>query len=205
MAESDLSLGEIPKLRLTTLLNKPVLCADGALLPVGGVTFSLSSGKIRHIIVKMGAVLQSEDVSELYLPFSTARFSAWRIAPASDRTCSPKGTQRLILGKPLYSTGGTYYGKLTDVLIKNGILKLFYTENGVFSAENLYAAGDALLFRLPEPYPIGQKIPVNTHAQTRTGTSVRFSKQVTRAALHCFLREGRLIEFTTSLPLFCKK
>ena len=181
MAESDLSLGEIPKLRLTTLLNKPVVCADGALLPVGGVTFTLSSGKIRHIIVKMGAALQSEDVSELYLPFSTARFSAWRIAPASDRTCSPKGTQRLILGKP------------------------FYTENGVFSAENLYAAGDALLFRLPEPYPIGQKIPVNTHAQTRTGTSVRFSKQVTRAALHCFLREGRLIEFTTSLPLFCKK
>ena len=108
MAESDLSLGEIPKLRLTTLLNKPVLCADGALLPVGGVTFTLSSGKIRHIIVKMGAALQSEDVSELYLPFSTARFSAWRIAPASDRTCSPKGTQRLILGKPLYSTGGTY-------------------------------------------------------------------------------------------------
>ena len=79
MAESDLSLGEIPKLRLTTLLNKPIVCADGALLPVGGVTFTLSSGKIRHIIVKMGAALQSEDVSELYLPFSTARSTEWEL------------------------------------------------------------------------------------------------------------------------------
>lgn len=192
MAESDLSLGEIPKLRLTTLLNKPVVCADGALLPVGGVTFSLSSGKIRHIIVKMGAALQSEDVSELYLPFSTARFSAWRIAPASDRTCSPKGTQRLILGKPLYSTGGTYYGKLTDVLIKNGILKLFYTENGVFSAENLYAAGDALLFRLPEPYPIGQKIPVNTHAQTRTRYVRAFFKTGNAGGFALFFARGEV-------------
>ena len=113
-----------------------------------------TSGFVALLISPFGVMKQEIPVfaaRTIYLPFSTARFSAWRIAPASDRTCSPKGTQRLILGKPLYSTGGTYYGKLTDVLIKNGVLSLFYTENGVFSAENLYAAGDALLLKPSEP------------------------------------------------------
>lgn len=125
--------------------------------------------------------------------------------PESNRPCSPKGTQRLILGKSVYSTAGTYCGKLTDVLIKNGVLSLFYTENGVFSAENPYAAGDALLLKPSELYPIGQKIPLNTRAETSGGVAVRLSKQVTRSALRFFIREGKLIEFTTSLPLFDRK
>ena len=107
-------------------------------MPFGGVTFSATGGKISHLIVKMGGE------AELYLPFAASKIFAWRVVPESNRPCSPKGTQRLILGKPVYSTAGTYCGKLTDVLIKNGVLSLFYTENGVFSAENLYAAGDAL-------------------------------------------------------------
>ena len=176
----------LPKLKFSQLMNKPVISSDGALLPLGGVTFSATGGRIRHLIVKMGGE------AELYLPFAPSKISAWRVVPESNRLCSPKGTQRLILGKPVYSTAGTYCGKLTDVLIKNGVLSLFYTENGVFSAENLYAAGDALLLKLSEPYPIGQKIPLNTRAETRS-------------ALRFFLREGKLIEFTTSLPLFDRK
>ena len=180
-------------------MNKPVISSDGALLPFWGVTFSATGGRIRHLIVKMGGE------AELYLPFAASKISAWRVVPESNRPCSPKGTQRLILGKPVYSTAGTYCGKLTDVLIKNRVLSLFYTENGVFSAENLYAAGDALLLKPSEPYPIGQKIPLNTRAETSGGVAVRLSKQVTRSALRFFLREGKLIEFTTSLPLFDRK
>lgn len=234
-------LGELPKLKLSQLLNKPIAFSDGALLPLGGLTFSLSGGRIKHLIVRIGgsakrsstmiagpsittnALIETRlllaensaisagtetretqigDVSELYLPFASARLSAWRITPETDRPRSPKGTQRLILGKQVYSTGGTYYGRLTDALIKNGILSLLYTENAVFSAENLYAAGDALLMRPSEPYPIGQKIPKTTRTETSGDVSVRLSKQVTKTALRYFLREGRLIEFTTSLPLF---
>lgn len=186
---AEYRLGELPKLKLSQLMNKPVISSDGALLPFGGVTFSATGGRIRHLIVKMGGE------AELYLPFAASKISAWRVVPESNRPCSPKGTQRLILGKPVYSTAGTYCGKLTDVLIKNG----------VFSAENLYAAGDALLLKPSEPYPIGQKIPLNTRAETSGGVAVRLSKQVTRSALRFFLREGKLIEFTTSLPLFDRK
>ena len=196
---AEYRLGELQKLKLGQLMNKPVISSDGALLPFGGVTFSATGGRIRHLIVKMGGE------AELYLPFAASKISAWRVVPESNRPCSPKGTQRLILGKPVYSTAGTYCGKLTDVLIKNGVLSLFYTENGVFSAENLYAAGDALLLKPSEPYPIGQKIPLNTRAETSGGVAVRLSKQVTRSALRFFLREGKLIEFTTSLPLFDRK
>lgn len=190
--------GEFPKLKLSQILSKPIVFPDGGLLPVVGVTVA-GGGKIRHFIVKTG------EAAEIYLPFGAARISAWRIVPDNVRPCSPKGTQRLTIGKPVYSTNGYYCGKLTDILLKNGILSLFYTENGVFSAENLYAAGDALLLRPSDPYPIGQKIPVNTRAETYGGVPVRLSKQVTKAALKYFLHEGKLIEFTTSLPLFCRK
>ena len=196
---AEYRLGELSKLKLSQLMNKPVISSDGALLPLGGVTFSATGGRIRHLIVKMSGE------AELYLPFAAAKISAWRVAPETNRPCSPKGTQRLIIGKPVYSTAGTYCGKLTDVLIKNGVLSLFYTENGVFAAENLYAAGDALLLKPSEPYPLGQKIPFDTRAETSGGVAVRLSKQVTRSALRFFLREGKLIEFTTSLPLFYRK
>lgn len=190
--------GELPKLKLSQILSKPIVFPDGGLLPVGGITFA-GGGKIRHFIVKMG------EAAEIYLPFGAARISAWRIVPDGVRPCSPKGTQRLTIGKPVYSTNGAFCGKLTDILIKNGVLSLFYTENGVFSAENLYAAGDALLLKPSDPYPIGQKIPADTRAETCGGVPVRLSKQVTKSALRYFLHEGKLIEFTTSLPLFRRK
>lgn len=51
---AEYRLGELPKLKLSQLMNKPVISSDGALLPFGGVTFSATGGRIRHLIVKMG-------------------------------------------------------------------------------------------------------------------------------------------------------
>lgn len=132
--------------------------------------------------------------------FRVARSARIESTVLAERHATPDSRQARV-----FHTAGTYCGKLTDVLIKNGVLSLFYTENGVFSAENLYAAGDALLLKPSEPYPIGQKIPLNTRAETSGGVAVRLSKQVTRSALRFFLREGKLIEFTTCLPLFDRK
>lgn len=98
-------------------------------------------GRIRHLIVKMGGE------AELYFPFAASKISAWRVVPESNRPCSPKGTQRLILGKPVYSTAGTYCGKPTDVLIKNRVVSLFYTENGVFFREKSVCGGRRASFK----------------------------------------------------------
>lgn len=199
-SSSDILLSDIPILKLSRLLRKPVATPDGALLPLGGVTFSLSGGKIRHLIVRCGTF--NEDVSELYLPFSSASLSAWRIMPESLRPRSPKGTNRLIPGKPVYSVGGTYYGKLTDALIKNGVLTLLYVDSKAYSAANLYAAGDAILLRPAHAYPLGQPMPRESSVSAENARAIRFRGNVTRSALKYFLREGKLIRFTTSLPLF---
>lgn len=65
---AEYRLGELPKLKLSQLMNKPVISSDGALLPFWGVTFSATGGKIRHLIVKMGGE------AELYLPFALRKF-----------------------------------------------------------------------------------------------------------------------------------
>ena len=46
--------------------------------------------------------------------------------------------------------------------------------------------GRRAFLKLSEPYPIGQKIPLNTRAETSGGVAVRLSKQVTRSALRFF-------------------
>ena len=197
---NEFQLGALPRLRLCRLLSKPVYAGGGALLPLKGVTFSLSSRKIRHLIVRFGE--KDGDASEIYLPFDSARLSAWRITPDSLRPRSPKNTQRLLLNKPVYSTGGTYLGKLTDALIKDGVLRLLYADGKPYCADNLYAANDALLLRPAEPFPLGQALPQNLRNEKSGGVPVRFSEQINRSALQFFLREGKLIFLTTSLPLF---
>lgn len=193
-------LGNLPRLRLGRLLSKPVYAGGGALLPLKGVTFSISTRKIRHLIVRFGE--EDGDASEIYLPFDSARLSAWRITPESFRPRSPKNTQRLLLNKPVYSTGGTYLGKLTDALIKNGVLRLLYADGKPYCADNLYAANDAFLLRPAEPFPLGQSLPQNLRNEKSGDVPVRFAEQINRSALQYFLREGKLIALTTSLPLF---
>ena len=193
-------LGNLPRIRFCRLLSKPIRAGDGALLPLKGVTFSLASGKIRHLIVRLGG--GDGDASEIYLPFETARLSSWRITPESLRPRSPKNTQRLLLQKPVYSTGGTYLGKLTDALIKNGELRLLYADGKPFCADRIYADGDALLLRPAEAYPLGQPFPPNLRNEKSGDMPVRFSAQINRAVLQYFIREGKLIALTTSLPLF---
>lgn len=193
-------LGDLPRIRLCRLLSKPVHAGGGTLLPLKGVTFSLASGRIRHLIVRLSG--GDGDASEIYLPFDTARLSAWRITPESLRPRSPKNTQRLILNKPVYSTGGTYLGKLTDALIKNGELRLLYADGKPYCADRLYAANDALLLRPAEPFPLGQPLPTNLRNEKSGDVPVRFSGQINRSVLQHFIREGKLIALTSSLPLF---
>lgn len=199
-AATERLAGELPRIRLSRLILKPVTADGGALLPLKGVTFSLSTGKIRHLIVQIGGT--GGDASELYLPFDSARISAWRITPESHRPRSPKNTQRLLTGKPVFTTGGTYCGKLTDALIKNGALRLLYADGKPYSADALYAANDALLLRLAEPFPLGQPLPEKFRNEKSGDVPVRFSGQITRSVLRHFIRVGKLIDFTTSLPLF---
>ena len=196
----ELLLGALPRIRLSRLLSKPIRAGDGALLPLKGVTFSLASGKIRHLIVRLSG--GDGDASEIYLPFDAARLSAWRITPESLRPRSPKNTQRLILHKPVYSTGGTYLGKLTDALIKNGELRLLYADGKPFCADRIYADGDALLLRPAEAYPLGQPFPPALRNEKSGDVPVRFAAQINRSVLQYFIREGKLIALTTSLPLF---
>ena len=311
------SLGELPSFRLSKLLKKPVLLPDGALLQLGGVTFSLNGGKIKHLIVRLSPVLCAESpvpffsavpsthqpvfspssampllysfsrrlscprrsknvtengsipnevdentptiyeaidqtdaissvipptdnvsatrtsnttadspthtaatsfplsnaCSELYLPFADAKLSGWHVTPSSARPRSPKGTARLTLGKSVYSTGGTYYGNLTDAVITHGRLSLLCVGDRTFAAENLFAVGDAVLLRPALPYPLGQSIPAsfrvvnatessNAPFKTRNPVAVRLPDEVTKSALQYFLRTGQLVAFTTSLPLF---
>lgn len=194
---AEYRLGELPKLKLSQLMNKPVISSDGALLPFGGVTFSATGGRIRHLIVKMGGE------AELYLPFAASKISAWRVVSEStvlaERHATPDSRQARVFH------GGHVLRKTDRRFDKKRSFKPFLHRKRLFSAENLYAAGDALLLKPSEPYPIGQKIPLNTRAETSGGVAVRLSKQVTRSALRFFLREGKLIEFTTSLPLFDRK
>lgn len=199
-AANESLAGDLPRIKLSRLILKPVTADGGALLPLKGVTFSLATGKIRHLIVQIGGA--GGDVSELYLPFDSARISAWRITPESLRPRSPKNTQRLLLGKPVFSTGGTYCGKLTDALIKNGVLRLLYADGKPYSADTLSAANDAFLLRLAEPFPLGQPLPKKFRNEKSGDVPVRFSGQITRSVLRYFIREGKLIGFTTSLPLF---
>ena len=110
--------------------------------------------------------------------------------------------QRLLLNKPVFTTGGTYLGKLTDALIKNGELRLLYADGKPYCAERLYAANDALLLRLAEPFPLGQPLPPNLRNEKSGGVPVRFCGQINRSVLKYFIREGKLIALTTSLPLF---
>lgn len=193
-------LGNLPRIRLCRLLSKPIRAGGGALFPLKGVTFSLASGKIRHLIVRLSG--GDGDASEIYLPFDTARLSAWRITPESLRPRSPKNTQRLLLNKPVYSTGGTYLGNLTDALIKNGELRLLYADGKPYCAARLYAANDALLLRPAEPFPLGQPLPTNMRNEKSGDVPVRFSGQINRSVLQHFIREGKLIALTSSLPLF---
>lgn len=131
--------------------------------------------------------------------FRVARSARIESAVLAERHATPDSRQARVFH------GGHVLRKTDRRFDKKRRFKPFFTENGVFSAENLYAAGDALLLKPSEPYPIGQKIPLNTRAETSGGVAVRLSKQVTRSALRFFLREGKLIEFTTSLPLFDRK
>lgn len=218
-------LGTLPSFRLSKLLKKPILLPDGALSQLGGVTFSLNGGKIKHLVVRLSPALDAEsnapsataalsnDRSELYLPFADAKLSDWHVTPSSARPRSPKGTARLTLGKSVYSTGGTYYGKLTDAIVAHGRLSLLCVGERTFAAENLFAVGDALLLRPALPYPLGQSIPPSfrdvravssndSPFKSRSPVAVRLPSEVTRSALRYFLHTGQLVAFTTSLPLF---
>lgn len=191
-----------PYVRLRALLKKPVVDKDGALLPLSGVTFLPSSGKIRHLIVRYGE--NDGETPELYLPFSSAKISAWRITIQTHRPRSPKGTQRLTLDKPAYTVGGAYCGKLNDALIENGVISLLYINDKPFPFSVLVAAGDAIVLRQTPPYPLGETMPKNVleNAREQNGTHPR---QITRAALKRAINEGKLIALTTALPLFSSR
>lgn len=196
----EVLLKNLPQARLSQLLKKPVVCRDGALLPLGGVTFSLSSGSIRHLIVRLS--VGGQEASEVYFSFPDAKISAWRISPASQRPRSPKGTLRLVLDKPVYSESGEYYGKLTDALVKYGKISLLYADGKPFSFRRLLAAGDAVILQKTQPYPLGERVPEDIYPKSLGETRVRFQGQVTRSTLQYFVRSGGLIRLTTALSLF---
>ena len=115
------------------------------------------------------------------------------------RPVLPKNCACLFIGLPVYAYDGAYLGKITELVIKNFIATLFYTDTGLELPVSVIAAcSDAVLLKRDQPYPLGQRIPTPL-LSSLTGKE---DGVVTKPVLRCAMKKSSLIKLTLSLPPF---
>jgi hypothetical protein len=104
----------------------------------------------------------------------------------------------MFIEKPVYSQSGEYLGSLKDLEIINGQATRLFTEKNTYSIHELYAVSDALILKKSTPFPLGQRIPAPSKRDFLTEKDALVTKSVLRRAI----QNGKLINFTLSLPPF---
>lgn len=113
------------------------------------------------------------------------------------RPVFPKNCAKLFLGLPVYSYEGVFLGTLTDVELDDFIATRLFIHSACYPVTSVFACSDAVILRKEQPFPIGQRIPAPLLFDFSSHTPI-----VTKPLLKEAVKQGKLIQFTLSLPPF---
>ncbi len=185
---------EVKSMKLSDLIGKSVYAGSKRRGVCKGVGVSLKSGAIKYLFCSA-----SSGRTEFCVNVSSIEELDEEIYLSRLRPVFPKNAAKILLGLPVYTDEGVFWGNVKDMETDLFTALYLETDKGErFLCQHIAACTDAILLRKKPPYPIGQRIPAPVVSDIFQNDEAVVSRSNLREAIE----KGALIKLTLSLAPF---